>query len=46
MAQEIRRGGHAFDVHEGLAAPFLFNNVSTDVIAPALTNLKIGRAHV
>ncbi|MCY4075148.1 MAG: 3-isopropylmalate dehydratase small subunit [Acidobacteria bacterium] len=42
MAQEIRRGGHAFDVHEGLAAPFLFDNVSTDVIAPALTNLTEG----
>ena len=42
MAQEIRRGGHAFDVHEGLAAPFMFDNVSTDVIAPALTNLTEG----
>ena len=42
MGQEIRRGGHAFDVHEGLAAPFMFDNVSTDVIAPALTNLTEG----
>ena len=42
MGQEIQRGGHAFDVHEGLAAPFMFDNVSTDVIAPALTNLTDG----
>ena len=42
MGQDIQRGGHAFDVHEGLAAPFMFDNVSTDVIAPALTNLTDG----
>ena len=42
MGQEIRRGGQTFDGHEGLAAPFMFDNVSTDVIAPALTNLTEG----
>ena len=42
MGQEIQRGGQTFDAHEGLAAPFMFDNVSTDVIAPALTNLTEG----
>ena len=42
MGQEIRRGGQTFDGHEGLAAPFMFDNVSTDIIAPALTNLTEG----
>ncbi len=42
MGQEIQRGGQTFDGHEGLAAPFMFDNVSTDVIAPALTNLTEG----
>ena len=42
MGQELRRGGQTFDGHEGLAAPFMFDNVSTDVIAPALTNLTEG----
>ena len=46
MGQEIRRGGHAFDVHEGLAAPFMFNNVSTDVIGagPDQPDRGAGRA--
>ena len=42
MGQNIQRGGHRFVAHEGLAAPFMFDNVSTDVIAPALTNLTDG----
>ena len=42
MRQDIERGGQSFVVHEGLAAPFMFDNVSTDVIAPALTNLTSG----
>ncbi len=42
MGQDIQRGGQSFEVHEGLAAPFMFDNVSTDVIAPALTNLTSG----
>ena len=42
MGQDIQRGGHRFVAHEGLAAPFPFDNVSTDVIAPALTNLTDG----
>ena len=42
MGQNIQRGGQRFVVHEGLAAPFMFDNVSTDVIAPALTNLTAG----
>ncbi|MDP6579549.1 MAG: hypothetical protein QF681_02750 [Vicinamibacterales bacterium] len=37
MRQVLQRGGQSFEVHEGLAAPFMFDNVSTDVIAPALT---------
>ena len=42
MAQEIQRGGQRFVQHRGLVAPFMFDNVSTDVIAPALTNLTSG----
>ena len=42
MGQNIQRGGHRFVTHEGFAAPFMFDNVSTDVIAPALTNLTEG----
>ena len=42
MGQDIQRGGQSFDAHEGLAVPFTFDNVSTDVIAPALTNLTEG----
>ena len=42
MGQNIERGGHRFEAHAGLAAPFMFDNVSTDVIAPALTNLTEG----
>ena len=42
MGQDIQRGGQRFVVHDGLAAPFMFDNVSTDVIAPALTDLTSG----
>ena len=32
--QQFRRGGNRFVRHTGLAAPFMFNNVSTDVAGP------------
>ena len=32
--QQFRRGGNRFVRHTGLAAPFMFNNVSTDVPSP------------
>ena len=32
--QEFRRGGNRFVRHVGLAAPFMYNNVSTDVSSP------------
>ena len=37
--QQFRRGGNRFVRHTGLAAPFMFNNVSTDVPVRGLQRL-------